>query len=257
MRFLTWNIRCQNAGDDARGCGWNVRRARVRATIGVIAPDIFAVQEALAPQMDDLRADWPEFEGVGVGRDDGERAGEFCGLFFRRERFEWRAHQTRWLSVTPDVPSRGWDADLKRIASRVRLFDRETERELEVWNTHFDHIGAQARLESARFLRRELEFVAVGLLCGDFNASPASPPMLDLASGDWRDARAHSQRAPTGEIATFCGFDAPIGGEEARIDYVWVSPGGTIRNYAVPAPIFPDWPPASDHRPVVVELDFS
>jgi endonuclease/exonuclease/phosphatase family metal-dependent hydrolase len=62
MKLLTWNIRCQNNTDDARGCGWTVRRERVLDTIRSVAPDILAVQEALPPQMDDLRAALPDFE---------------------------------------------------------------------------------------------------------------------------------------------------------------------------------------------------
>jgi endonuclease/exonuclease/phosphatase family metal-dependent hydrolase len=258
MKLLTWNIRCQNSTDDARGCGWKVRCARVIATVHALAPDVLAVQEALASQMDDLRAALPNFEAVGVGRDDGEQKGEFCGLLYRRERFELRASSTRWLSPTPEEPSRGWDATLNRIATSARLFDSKSRCELEVWNTHFDHYGEQARLESARFVRRELENLPVPVvLCGDFNASPGSAPIRELLSGTLCDARALSKQEPCGEVATFCGFDEPLLGEEWRIDWVFVSPKWEIESYAVSPSLFSNWPPSSDHRPVVVELELS
>ena len=258
MKLLTWNIRCQNATDDARGCGWSVRRERVLATIEAAAPDVLAVQEALPAQMDDLCTALPGYDAVGAGRDDGKRQGEFCGLFFRRERFELRATRTRWLSPTPEVPSRGWDATLNRIVTSARLFDRIRRREFEVWNTHFDHSGELARLESAKLLRRELECSAFpAVLCGDFNAAPGSAPIQQLLGGTLAEAREHSKLEPQGEVATFCGFDAPLYGEKWRIDWVFVSRDWEVESYAVPAPLDSDFPPASDHRPVVVELELS
>lgn len=227
-------------------------------TIDALAPDVLAVQEALASQMNDLSAALPDFEAVGVGRDDGKRQGEFCGLFFRRERFELRSTNTRWLSHTPEEPSRGWDATWNRIATSARLFDSRTGRELEVWNTHFDHEGEVARLESARFLRRELEGSPLpAVLCGDFNASPDSACIRELLEGTLRDARILSKQEAHGEVATFCGFDAPLLGEEWRIDWVFVSRDWEVESYAVPSWLISHWPPASDHRPVVVEFELS
>jgi hypothetical protein len=54
------------------------------------------------------------------------------------------------LSTEPEVPgSVGWDAHLPRIATIVRLRHRDGTA-AGVANTHFDHAGDQARLESAR-----------------------------------------------------------------------------------------------------------
>ena len=256
MKIITWNIRNRNEGDARAGYGWDaVRFPRMRALIETLAPDILAVQEALWPQMKDLRAALPDYQDIGVGRDDGREAGEFAALFARRARYEVRDWRTRWLSQTPDVPSIGWDADLPRIATCARLFDHELRREFEVWNTHFDHKGEAARLQSARYLRRELAQLSVpALLCGDFNAAPDDAPIVELLQGETlRDARALSPSAPTGELATFCGFDRePLTGISHRIDYVFATTGWQIESYDVPAFPAPEFPPPSDHRPVAV-----
>ena len=256
MKLVTWNIRNRNDGDARAGCGWDaVRFPLVRSLIMILAPDILAVQEALAPQMEDLRAALPDYQSIGIGRDDGQEKGEFAALFVRRARYEVRDWRTRWLSQTPAVPSIGWDADLPRIATSARLFDRELRREFEVWNTHFDHKGARARLQSARYLRRELAQLSVpALLCGDFNAAPGEAPILELLQGETlRDARALSQSAPSGELATFCGFDRePLTGISHRIDYVFATTGWQIESYDVPKFPAPAFPPPSDHRPVAV-----
>ena len=259
MKIVTWNIRYRNNQDAAKGLGWDeVRRARVLAMIEDLAPDVLAVQEVLASQMKDLRAALPGYQAVGVGRDDGVESGEFSAIFFRRARFGLRSFHTRWLSETPDVPSRGWDAALPRIATCVRLYDGQLKREFELWNTHFDHRGQVARTQSARYLRREIALLTVPtLLCGDFNSPPDGAPVEEITSTQngavLRDAREISLAPPTGALATSCGFEAPLTGEKNRIDYVFATTGWRIESYDVPVWKGGDGAPASDHRPVVVE----
>ena len=254
MKIVTWNVRYRNGGDDARGCGWATRLLRIVESLRALKPDIFAVQEAHFEQMNDLRAAFPAYESAGVGREDGANDGEHCGIFFSAARFWLRAQETHWLSPTPDTPSRGWDATCTRIVTKAWLFDRETEAKLTVWNTHLDHQSAKARIESARLLRRHaLEAEVPLLLCGDFNCAPGSAPIAELTDS-LRDARSHAARVE-GEIATCCGFGAPLHGERNRIDYVLASREWQIESYRVPEDRA-DWPPASDHRPVVVEAAF-
>ena len=259
MKIVTWNIRYRNADDAGKGLGWDeVRLARVASMVESLAPDVLAVQEALASQMNDLRAALPAYESVGVGRDDGVESGEFSALFFRRARFGLRGFRTRWLSQTPDLPSRGWDAALPRIATCARLYDGQTKREFEIWDTHFDHRGEVARAQSARYLRAEIGRLMVpALLCGDFNSAPDGTPVKEILSAGngaiLRDARAISLAAPTGSLATFCGFEVPLSGADHRIDYVFATTGWQIESYDVPAWKEGDGAPASDHRPVVVE----
>ena len=253
MKIVTWNIRCQNGGDDARGCGWKARLPLVAEILRGLEPDIFAVQEAHFEQMNDLRAAFLNYQSAGVGREDGANDGEQCGIFFNATRFWLRAQETHWLSPTPEVPSRGWDAACTRIWTRAYLFDRAKDRELAVWNAHLDHRSKLARLQSAQLLRRHaLEAEIPMILCGDFNCTPNSAPIAELTRPGLRDAHAHAAHVE-GEVATFCGFDQALSGENHRIDYVFASREWQIKSYRVPEDRA-DWPPASDHRPVVVEL---
>jgi endonuclease/exonuclease/phosphatase family metal-dependent hydrolase len=116
----------------------------------------------------------PTYAHVGVGRDDGVKAGEYSCIFYDRTKFEEIKWKTIWLSPTPDVPgSKGWDAvssadltlllhqnwplkdgqDCVRIATFLSLRMRETGEVLYVINTHYDHRGFQARAESSRTIR--------------------------------------------------------------------------------------------------------
>ncbi len=51
---------------------------------------------------------------IGVGRDDGRMKGEYACIFYDSSRYEKVRDSTFWLSPTPDVISRGWDAAIKR-----------------------------------------------------------------------------------------------------------------------------------------------
>ena len=107
------------------------------------------MQEALPGQMDDLAEAFPDFSFEGVGRDDGKREGEFSAVFYRLDRFEKKDGGTFWLSETPEVCSFGWDAVCRRVCSWVELADREGGQSLHVFNTHFDHVGVEARKNAA------------------------------------------------------------------------------------------------------------
>lgn len=248
FRACTFNVRYDAVGDDHR---WDDRKSRVVETVRSLDPDVLGVQEALAHQFDDLRTALrgDGYEWHGVGRRDGDRAGEFVPVAWRADRFEALETGAFWLSETPEEPSVGWDADLPRVSTWVTLRDRTAEERLWFCNTHFDHAGERARLESARLLRcraaERIEGGATAVVTGDLNAPPESPPYDALTGGALADARsaATDVRGPAG---TFHGFTGDFGD---RIDYVLVGPAGAVERYRALEPN--DGAYRSDHVPVV------
>lgn len=211
-------------------------------------------------QYDDLREELEEFGWHAAGREDGDREGEMAPIAWRRDRFEALDTGEFWLSETPDEPgSVGWDADLPRVTMWTHLRDRETGEELWHYNTHFDHIGEQARLESARIIReRAGEHVTDGdpvVVTGDFNAPPFSDPycaVVERAEANGPplvDARRVADRV-SGPEGTFHGFSPDL---EDRIDYVFVPESVAVREYRA----VPDQVGAyrSDHLPLLAVLD--
>ena len=142
IRAMTFNIRLDIASDGANA--WPHRRQMVAALIRHEAPDLLGTQEVIVHQKEYLEAQFPDYTFVGVGRDDGEKAGEFSPLAWRNDRFEMLDSGTFWLSPTPEVPSKGWDAALPRVATWALLRDLRSGRMIRVLNTHFDHVGTQA-----------------------------------------------------------------------------------------------------------------
>lgn len=229
VRVMSFNIRFGTANDGENR--WPLRQDFVVETIRAFDPDLLGTQETLADQRDFLAEKLSDYDFAGVGRDDGQLAGEMMAIYWKRDRFEKLAVGHFWLSETPEeIGSRSWDTSLPRMVTWVKLRDlRQPDAPPIAWfNTHFDHRGQEARLESARLIRRKaLELAADHhlIVTGDFNAGEDSPPYAALfaAAEPGQPALVDTYRQQQPERGpdegTFSGFDAETT-RGARIDWV-------------------------------------
>jgi len=237
LSVMTYNIRFDNPADSVHA--WPNRRSALLAFLRSQSPDVLCVQEALASQVRDLQEGLDSYAHRGVGRDDGSTRGEYCAIFYNERRFDCLGDSTIWLSPTPTVVSRGWDAALPRIVTWVRLVEESSGAEFCVFNTHFDHAGPDARAESASLVRSLVQSASGGLsamLAGDFNCTEIEPPhaVLTAAEGPGkplRDARTIAQNGPFGPLGTFCGFAPASEIHGPRIDYLFVTEGIAVNRY--------------------------
>ncbi len=250
--MMSFNIRFNNPDDGVHA--WPNRKDRVAGLVRFHEADIVGMQEALLGQIRDLEARLPGYAWVGVGRDDGAEGGEFSPIFYRNDRLELLDDGTFWLSETPDEPgSVGWDAALPRIVTWARFRDRATNRTFVHFNTHFDHLGEEARRESARLLVRQVEAIAGDapvVVTGDFNVTPDTEAYERLAAA-LEDA-ADAVDAPYGPEATFFGFEV-TDEPGRRIDYIFAKNGVEVRRYGVLSDQWRGRYP-SDHLPVLAEV---
>jgi len=253
INIITYNIRLNVASDGVNA--WPNRKDNVKALVKFHDADILCVQEALAEQFDALSEN-TNFEVVGVGRDDGKRKGEFSAVYFDKTRFTKKDGGTFWLSETPDVPSKGWDAVLPRICSWVKLYDNLNKQEFIVFNTHYDHVGVKARIESAKLIKQKIQKIAPTLpviYTGDLNVTPETEAIATIKSF-LQDAKEVSIEAPYGPTGTFNAFD--FNSElKNRIDYIFVNKGFKVQKFAVLSDS-KDKKYFSDHLPVFVRLFF-
>lgn len=255
LKVMTWNIRYNNPGDGENA--WPLRKERVAGLIRFHSPDIIGVQEALLGQVNDIAAQLPGYDWVGVGRNDGINGGEYSPIFYNSKRFQLKQQGWFWLSDTPEGPSVGWDAALPRICTFALLEEYETHKTFLVFNTHFDHVGVKAREESARLILKKIqEFNDEKLpviLTGDFNAEPGEEA-FSVLNRRMRDSREVTENPPYGPVGTFNDFDfnSPL---DKRIDYIFVNRKIDVRKYAVLTDSYDRHYP-SDHLPVFVELYF-
>lgn len=253
INIISYNIRLNVASDGINA--WPNRKDNVKALVKFHDADILCVQEALPDQFDALLEN-SDFDVVGVGRDDGKRKGEFSAVYFNKNRFTKKGGGTFWLSPTPDVPSKGWDAALNRVCSWVKLYDKANKKEFIVFNTHYDHIGVQARIESAKLIKQKIQEIAPNLpvvFTGDLNVTPETEAIATIKSF-LTDAKEISIEAPYGPTGTFNGFkwDSLL---KDKIDYIFVNKGFKVQKFAVLSDS-KDQRYYSDHLPVFARLRF-
>lgn len=255
VELITYNIRLNTEGDGLHA--WPHRKAHVVALLKFHRAGIFCVQEALPDQVDDLESEFPDYSYEGVGRDDGVREGEFSAIFYDHRRFRKKEGGTFWLSETPGQCSFGWDAACRRVCTWLWLEEVGSGKSFYVFNTHFDHVGVEARKHSSLLISKKIRQITGGkdpvVLCGDFNLPPDSEP-ISLIRETLSDAYEVSVQPPYGPVATYHGFtydDLP--GE--RIDYVFVSESVRVLRYGA---LTDSRNRAfySDHLPILVTLEF-
>jgi len=262
VRVMSFNIRYGTAKDGDNH--WDKRKDFLIETIKAFDPDLLGTQETLGFQRDYLAEKLAGYEALGVGRDDGRENGEMTALYFKRSRFEKLDGGHFWLSETPDQPgSKSWDTSLTRMATWVKLRDRRQPKAkpLAFFNTHFDHRGVQARIESARLLRRraiEMSKTCRVIVTGDFNmgeGSEAYRALFDPVTGQPSPLRdtyrlANPTRAPN--EGTFTGFK-PDATDGQRIDWIGVSREWKVIKAAIDRTARDGRTP-SDHFPVTAVL---
>lgn len=262
VRVMSFNIRYGTAQDGENH--WDRRKEFLVETIRAFDPDLLGTQETLGSQRDFLAEKLPEYDHLGVGRDDGREKGEMMALYYKRARFEKLDGGHFWLSESPDkIGSKSWDSSLPRMVTWVKLRDRQDEAALPVayFNTHFDHMGTTARLESARLIRRQIGTLGAKcavIVTGDFNTDEGSPPYRALfePAADVQSPVVDTYRAVHSERAanegTFSGFKAEaVAG--ARIDWIGVSRDWEIRSAAIDHTAREGRTP-SDHFPVTTVI---
>ncbi|MCX6283202.1 MAG: endonuclease/exonuclease/phosphatase family protein [Bacteroidetes bacterium] len=182
MKVMTFNIRYNNPSDSIYN--WDHRKDMVIGIFQKYSPDIAGLQEALYSQLSDLEDSLKAYTWFGAGRDDGQKAGEFAAILYKTARFMKIDGAWFWLSKTPDLPgSRSWHAACTRIVTWLMLRDRQSGQLFFIFNTHFDHASEEARIESAKLLRKKIDEITSGrtvIVCGDLNSTSSDQAYILL-----------------------------------------------------------------------------
>ncbi|KAJ7472887.1 Endonuclease/exonuclease/phosphatase [Mycena galericulata] len=283
MRLVTYNLRYDSQPDNItvpqslaalpdplNGPGylrksgeqpWSIRRLRVAQHLlgeGIV---LAGFQEALVRQVHDLAELFgPEWDWVGVGRDDGLEAGEYSPIFYKKSELVLLSYDSFWTSNTPFVPSRFPGAGSHRVCTTLHLQRRDGGQKFTVLNTHMDDRSEAQRRHAASMILARAQYEALAtsapvFVMGDFNSPPTGhdagayeiatgvrPPSAlpadfaaryTLPPGDHptfalHDLRAHTpRRAVSANHATFTGFTAPNDTRSwSRIDFVFGGANG-------------------------------
>lgn len=176
FNVATYNLRNDNASDV--GNMWVDRKPYMAKLIAYHDFDFFGTQEGLPTQLEDLRSLLPQYEYYGEGR-DGHNQGEHSAIFFKTAKYTLLDKGDFWLSATPDVPSKSWDAPCcNRICTWIKLKEKDSGREFYVFCAHYDYEKDYARNESSKLVLAKIKEIAgdnpamfLGDLNGDFRTS--------------------------------------------------------------------------------------
>ena len=259
IKVMTFNIRCQSGEKEDDINYWGSRKYLVAEIIERYNPGIIGMQEAEKRQIDDLENLLEGYGWFGVGRDDGKDAGEFSPIFYDSTKYEVKWDSTFWLSPTPQMPSKGWDAMLNRIVTFALLKNKEDGKEFYFFNTHFDHIGDTARIESAKLIIKKIKEIPADLpviLSGDFNITSDSEPYKvltgeKLQDGDpvLYDAQFISSTLHYGGMNSFNGF-GKTKEPDRKIDFIFVNNKVGVTSHGIITDKINGLYP-SDHYPVM------
>lgn len=244
--IMSFNIRCVNKFD--KGVRhYKARMPYIRKILEKENPDIIGFQEVKVKQHKYLLKVLKEYDYVYKRRDDS-KDGEANPIFFKRKRFICNIKETFWLSDTPQVMSNTFGGKRFRICCYIKLKDKETGKELYIFNTHLDHVNPEARIKGMRLIKKIIKRLKLDvpyLIVGDMNDSYKSAPINELLS-DLKDASKFNKKD---KEFTFHDY----GRNRKKIDYIAISKGIKQLDYKVITTKFNDIYP-SDHYPIEVTI---
>lgn len=252
LKIISFNIR-YNSWENIDGeNGWPNRKGAVAKMILEERPAAIGLQEALIDQLQYLDTVLTCYRRIGVGRDDGKEAGEFMAIYYDTTRLELLSHSTCWLSETPDVPTKGWDAACYRTVTIALFRDRRSGKEFQYLNTHLDHVGQTARAEGVKLIVNSLIESSISdnvpvIVGGDMNSTIEDKIFQSFYDVNLKPARELTKR--TSHVDTYNAYGKE---QSALIDHFFVRNVKVKQfrtldgNYGVPY--------ISDHYPIEIVI---
>jgi endonuclease/exonuclease/phosphatase family metal-dependent hydrolase len=256
IKVMSYNLRVDFGGDGENN--WEFRRDFLANQLAFYAPDFIGTQEGKAHQLQFLHAALPDYDYIGLSRDNSKTEGEFCAIFYNTKKFKLLGDATFWLSQTPNEKSKGWDAAYERICTYGLFEETAGKKRFYVFNTHLDHMGESARKNGAKLIVEKIKGVNTEKLpvifTGDFNSETTSTAYQTITEF-MDDTKTISKTKPFGPTGTFNGFKfhEPV---TLLIDYIFVGKGKVeVLKHAVLSDS-KDCKYPSDHLPVYAEIKF-
>ena len=251
LKVMTFNIRYGTADDGDNK--WENRKDIFFDVLKNQKADIIGLQEALKFQLDEIKARFPEYEQLGVGREDGKTKGEYSAILYLKKKFKADSTGYFWFSDTPEVPdSRSWGNNVTRICTWVLLKDISTGKSFYYYNLHIDHESQNSREKSAGLLLKRIDGKKNVIITGDFNAGENNRAVKEIIEGGFEDSFRvlHPNEK---DVNTYHAFKGTLTGD--KIDYIFIR--GTFKvNKAEIIRYNKEGKYPSDHFPVTAVLGY-
>jgi len=251
-KIMSYNIRYDNPNDGLNR--WDLRKDEIVQLLKYYHADFIGIQEALPQQVQFIADHLDQYKYIGHGRDGLGTNSESTPIFYNSSKYKLLKEELFWLSPTPKKVSKGWDAALNRIVVYAKFRSRKTKKIIHVFNTHFDHIGEQARLNSAAlivdFIRNKKLTNKKIVVMGDFNLLPKTPPIM-LFEQELDNSYKTKNTIAYGPKGTFNGFATDTEVTE-QIDYIFTK-NVPVKSYRCIDDRRANNRQLSDHFPLLIE----
>ncbi len=215
VRVMSFNVRAY----DVNSVPNVFRNNLVADEIMKILPDSVGLQELRAPAYILLRSRLSSLYAC-VGEDrDKNLISERSSIMYLKGKYKLIDSGTFWLSETPEEMSFGWDAACRRVCTWVILENRKTGEQYAHINSHFDHEGVEARINSPKLIEKLIEEKFGDLpvvFTGDINSTPGSSVYNDMTAFGLSDTSLTA--ADSVYFETFHDGDATE--ESVTLDYI-------------------------------------
>lgn len=246
----TYNMRNENNNDYKAGNGWTKRLPHIAGIINFEKPDVFGTQELLTNQINTLLEQIPEYDYIGIAREDGKLKGEYSAIFYNRQTIELVDKGNFWLNQTPDMPVKGWDAACVRICSWGKFKEIKSGLVFYFFNLHLDHVGTKARKESSLLVVDKIKEIAKDnpvILTGDFNVDQNNEIYTIFTKQALLKDAYSVAKYKLADNGTFNSFDNQ-NTTPSRIDHVFLSSDFQVEAYAIMTNCYWDTTPPSDDK---------
>lgn len=246
---------------------WKIRKHGVVDAIksqSGVDPILIGLQEVTHAQLKDIlkglnkknSEDDRRWTFFGVGRDNGHKKGEYSPILYNTAEWNLLNGTYKWLSFTPDKPSKYPRASKKRIVTMGTFSHVKTGKVVNFVNTHLDHRSVKSREYSAKLIIQYIKSIPnyfPTFLCGDFNSLDTDKAYATF-SHYMVDASYVAEKKYDTNLKTFSGFG---NGTSYSIDFIWSlmdtndNSGTNALSYTVLDNLFDEGHRFSDHRPVM------
>lgn len=225
IRVIGFNIRSCN---DPNGNSIPERAPRLAKILKDYDADIVCLQEFTPkwePFMEDLKRG--VYDHVHKYRNETVDI-EGSPILWKKDKFDCLQTGHFWLSDTPEVESRGWDAlyNCYRMCLYAILREKATGKTFTVMNTHFG-FGDEGQTASAELIAAYSKKISSWptMVLGDFNMAPPSPGYQKI-TGYFTDVNMATGKDMS---ITFHAYNS--GKPQWLIDYCFVDSGITPKAY--------------------------
>ena len=257
FKVMSYNIRLGSVDDGENH--WEKRKNKVADLMNYYEAGFIGMQEVQKFQMDYLLEKMSQYKTIGNPRTTDENA-EYSNIFYNKNKFSLIQQNTFWLSATPDTISKGWDAAYHRVATYGLFKFKKDNKFIWIINSHFDHIGSNARIESAKLIVKKINELKQIKNCevvfmGDLNSKPNENPVIYLSS-NLNETRTHCLTKPYGSQDTWNNFnfeEKPKG----QIDYIFIGNPTSLKILKhITIDDFYDFKYPSDHLPIMTTITY-